>query len=907
MERGGFVGRGAQLAVIEEELRAAETGEPRFVLVAGDGGVGKTRLMSQVAEQLAASGVRVLRGSCVELGEDGPPFAPFTGMLRDLGADALGPGAGDRTSMFETFAGLLERLGTERTTLLVIDDLQWAGGSTRDLVGFLARALRSTRVLVLIAVRTDALDARHPLRPFLAELGRLPHVQRMDLPRFDRAETAELIAAVLEERPSEALTDRVFGSSSGNALFAEELVRTQGNELPESLRDLLLRRFTDLPEASQDVVRVASAGGPVVSHELLAKVAHLSEDAQLSENNLLAALRTARDAQVLVPQGDGYAFRHALLREAIAGDLLPAERTRLHRHYAEALNADPALTHPDRFASELAFHWYEAGDAARALPALLAAADAAESVYAHAEEFRMLVRALNLWPEASRPVSERRPLLDRALRAGGWAGQNLQVLDLLDQALVDETSPDRTGMLLAHRGMALHNLNRDGAFTALDEALHAVADAQPLARARVLDLTGAVLMLRDRPQQAHDTAQEAARLAAELGEDSLTANATTTTGTALAQLGRRDEAHAAFDRAEEIASRRNDVVRLARVHLNRADLLGDTGLHAEAIATARTGLEASRSAGLSRTLGALIGLRLATSLASTGRWDEAETAITDALRLDPAPGFAVRLYALRGELALARGDVQIARDHLALARTPPRLEAALALHDRRWDDAHQTITKALESPAAPTQTWPLLLLGARAETQLRRTESPLLERSAALPTDTPLTAAYAAHFLAETGHGPWPDAVAAWDEVGDPYAASQARLRAAETAAAEGDRDAATGLLRTATEQAELLGVHPLREEIAVLAQAARINLTGTKHAHDTSTSTNTSGLTERETEVLRLITAGNSNRQIAEQLFISPKTASVHVSRILAKLNVTSRGEAAAAAHRQGLFTDPG
>ncbi|MEW2353643.1 AAA family ATPase [Spirillospora sp. NPDC029432] len=894
MRRGGFVGRGAQLARIEEALRAAESGAPRFVVVGGDGGAGKTRLLEHAASRFEDSGVRVLRGACVELGEGGLPFVPFTGMLRELGVDGLSSLAGDRASMFDTFAGLLERLGAERTTLLVIDDLQWAGGSTRDLLGFLARALRSARILVLVAVRTDALHGGHPLRSFLAELQRLPHVVRLDLPRFDRAETAELIAAVLGERAPEELTDRVFRSSGGNPLFAEELVRTQGTELPESLRDLLLSRFTSLPETTRDAVREASVGGPVVSHELLAEVTRLPED------DLLAALRTARDAQVLVAREDGYAFRHALLREAIAGDLLPAERTRMHRRYAEALDADPALTLPDRFAAEVAFHWYEAGDAERALPALLTAADAAAAVYAHAEECRLLVRALDLWPGSGRPASERGAVQDRALRAGGWAGEDHQVLDLLDRALVEETSPGRTAMLLAHRGMALHSLGRDGALTALDEALRTVADAGPLARARVLDLAGAVLVLRGRPEKAHDTAREAARLAAGLGEEGLVTNAVTTAGMALARLGRHAGALAAFEEAEGIAVRLDDAVLLSRVLLNRADLHGDTGDHPAAIAAARAGLEAARTAGLFRTLGALIGLRLAASLFATGAWDEAETAAADALRRDPAPGFTASLYALRGELALARGETRQARDHLALARDAPYLEAALALRERRRTEARTIIGRALDAPLPPVRAWRLLLLAAGTGDGSR--ERALRERAAALPSDTPLTAAYAAHFRAESGDASWRHAVAAYDGIGEVYAASQARLRAAEEAAAGNDRKAAADLLRTAAEQCALLGARPLRDEIAVMARAARIDLADGTAAREEPVPL---GLTDRETEVLRLITAGRSNRQIAERLFISPKTASVHVSRILAKLGVRTRGEAAAAAHRLGLFPD--
>ncbi|QKG27217.1 helix-turn-helix transcriptional regulator [Actinomadura verrucosospora] len=934
-----LVARREELALIDAAFRDSEAGEARFVLLGGDAGVGKTRIMDHVAQRLADSGVRVLRGSCVALGAEGLPLAPVTAILRslvrDLGTDALDaivPGASllhrllpdsgtaaepsGQARMFESFTTLLERIGADRPLLLVIDDLHWADRSSRDLLGLLARSLRGTRVLVLLAFRTDTLGARHPLRAFTAELERLPSVRRVDVAPFNRAETAGLLAALTGKRPPEALVDRVYQASGGNALFAAELARTSGTRLPTTLRDLLLERFSELADGAREVVRVAAAGGPRVAHDLLAEVAGVAAP------DLLAALRVAADAQILVADGDGYVFRHSLLYEAVAADLLPAERVALHRAYAAALERDPGLTSPGRAAAETAYHWSEAGDAGRALPALLRAADAAEAMDARAEQAQTLIRALGLWPRTGAP--DRFAVVENALAAAGWSGEPLRALGLADRELVEETDPGRAALLHAHRGLSLYSLGRDGSVTAFDEALQTIAgdEVAPAARAKVLDLAAAGLMLRGLPDRAHAAATEAMHIASGLGDRDLLANASATAGTVLSQLGRYEEALAAL----EATGRPGSAPQQVRIDLNRSEALAALGRHDDAIAAARRGMHVCRTAGLTRTLGALLAFRIAAVLTVTGRWDDATAEIAAALEQDPPGGAGGMLHALHGEIALARGDLDLARERLTLAQslTGPasgfeavpadRLEARVALCDGRVTDARAALARALAAPVlTPAQSWALLVDGARIEaragsrgaTHLPPNEGvplPLAERAGQLPANGALCTAYAAEYAAVSG-GSWTAAVAAWDTAGDPFAASGARLRAAEAAAASGDRDGARDLLRTAAAQASALGARPLAEEIALLARAAHIDL-ATGPASDASPAERL-GLTGREREVLRLIAEGHSNRQIAETLFISPKTASVHVSRILAKLGAATRGEAAATAHRLRLFAD--
>ncbi|MBA9001655.1 ATP-binding protein [Thermomonospora cellulosilytica] len=904
-----FVGRRELVARIDGD---AARGDFRIVVVGGPAGIGKTRLLEHVAARV--SGRLVLRGACVELGTEGLPMAPVTAVLRQLAAspgpeelarllpgvdgllrllpefDAGGRGPEPRARTFDLFAALLRRLSAQRPVLLLIDDLQWADPSTRDLLDVLARTLGPARVLLVAAYRSDDLDRGHPLRPFLAQWGRLPNVHRVELEPLSRAETAELVRR-LHPGADERFVERVFRRSGGNPYFAEELARAGGEEMPDTLRDLLLARVQRLPEHARHLVRVASVGGGRVPHGLLAATAGLDEA------DLLSGLRAAADARVLIPQGDGYAFQHGLFREAVRTELLPAERARLHRAYADALTVDPGLVDPDRHAAELAFHWHGAGVADRALAATLRAAEVADRLHALAERAQLLERALDLWEEVPEPPADvdRLGLFETAIMAAGWAGEGLHALDLIDRALAEadrSREPGRTAMLLAQRGMALAELGRDGAVTAVDEALSlAVPDA---GRARVLDLAAAVLTLSGEPARGRDAAREAADLAT---DTRLETNARITHGWALWELGEYESAAESLRTALDLARRDGDDQAVARAALNLAGTLHDLGRDAEAEEVARTGLEASHRAGLERTLGVRLAARLVAVLTDAGRWPEAETAGRRALALDPPGVQGAELHALLSGLALAQGRMDAAREHLSAARSLQEAAAPVLRQSALLALAENAVPALGEALTGTVQDWSLLATAA----QMPELAAEAAKAASSLPTNTPVWSAHATQLAAALGKDAWTDAVTAWDGLRRPFPAARARLRAAEAALASRDRSGAQDLLRTAADQAERLGAEPLLEEIRLLARSSGLPLTDT--APDEAPAIERLGLTEREAEVLRLVAAGKSNRQIGEELFISTKTASVHVSNILAKLNVGSRGEAAALAHRLGLF----
>jgi predicted ATPase len=478
-----LVGRVEEVQTLEAARRRAADGEPAVVLVGGEAGVGKTRLIADLTARCAADGMRVLYGGCVPVGGDGLPYAPIVEALRPL-LDALGidtvrglvgpswrelarllPSLGEpepgpagqaaQARLFELLLGLLARLSRQTPLAIVVEDLHWSDQSTRDLLAFLVRNLRRNRVLVVVTYRSDE-PGQQRLGAYLAELDRGGRVVRIELARLDQVQTAAQLVSILGTAPAADLVAAVFGRSEGNPLFTEELlaaVRAGSGELPPTLRDLLRGRVQALPERAQQVLAVAAVAGRRVPHRLLASVAGL--DSQ----DLLQALRAAVAHQLLVarPGEDSYQFRHALLREVVDADLLPGERAHLHAAYANALTKRPGLAgvSPAVLAAELAIHWEAAGEVDQALPARVEAGLAAERARAFAEADRHYQRALELWEQVADPG---RPagldwvdLLTRAAEATSLTGTTERAIGLLERALngVDRAAePVRAATLL---------------------------------------------------------------------------------------------------------------------------------------------------------------------------------------------------------------------------------------------------------------------------------------------------------------------------------------------------------------------------------------------------------------------------------------------------------------------------
>jgi len=1015
-----FVGRAAEMAELDAALERAALGRPQALLIGGEAGVGKTRVLEEFGARAARQGALPAFGGCVEIGAEGLPYAPIVtalrGLHRALGPDSpelaaaidgsqgqlarilpeWGEAAADspdeygRARLFEHIARLFERLSAERTVVLAVEDLHWSDRSTRELLLYLIRSVRpGSRLVILGTYRTDDLHRRHPLRPFLAELERLRTVQRLELTRFGRSEVAEQLAGILAAAPEDALVSRIHRRSEGNPFFVEELAvsHQQGcRGLSESLRDLLLVRVEKLPEQTQRILRVLASGGSSVEHALLAAVLD-----DLTPDQLLTALRCAVEENIVraTADGEGYRFRHALVREAVDDDLLPGESTAFCLRYAEVLAAHPELVPADQRAARLARYWHCAGVAERALPAALDAARAARCRNAFAEQLQMLDRALELWPRVpeealgglrAHDYAETYPactctdpahdhgrlyyldVLAEAVVAARLCGEREHGFALTKRALeiIDEAQdPLRAAWFWGQRARLLGALGRGDGREQLDHA-RALAETRPPSAvlAELLSRLGACDMVDWPGPEGLRTAERAVAIAREAGTQLVELHSRCIRASIKIMLGEGEEGLPELRAVLAEARAHGDPDLVSRAYVNLSDALEGLGRSEEAAEVAAAGVDWVRGNGLRVIQGALLIGNQVEPLIALGRLAEAEAHLAE---VGPGEGSSkeVRfLHRLRAELALRRGDHATAEALLeaALEDTPapapaqsllPIQHARIRLAGRqgRYAEARALVTELLDTRPAILRyarySRPLLTEAVALEADARGlpaldADRPrVLERIAAvaagLPADWPAARGWAALFDAELARARgesgserslpelFREAARLLEPVGHPVPTATALLRAAEAEAARGERAEAGRLLLRAAHWARRSGDVRLVRETELLAERARLPLAEPRGSEGAARSRAPEqrgpgevdavaalGLTRRERDVLRLLTEGCTNRQIAERLFISLKTASVHVSNILAKLEVATRGEAASVAHRLRLFPEP-
>ncbi len=1008
-----FVGRDAEIGILDRNLARAIRGESSVVVVGGEAGVGKSRLITEFAGR-ARGRALVLEGRCFPAYGHGLPYAPFADLLRDIerllpAADleaVLGPAGRElrpilpdmdpvaigrpadagldaralsRSRMFDILLGVAERLQQRTAAVIVIEDLHWADQATLDLLGFLVRGIRQGRILLLLTVRTDDPRADGRVLSTIGDLERTGRVERIELRRFSRDEVATQLAAILQARPDPELVERVLARSDGNPFFAEELLAAERRgelaDVPPLLDDLLRSRLATLADATRGMLRVAAVAGIEVDDGLVAAASGLSPLA------VAAALREATDRGLLVRReqaSGGYAFRHSLLQQAVERELLPGERRRLHAACADALEH---AADPEHHAGEIARHWSLADRPDRALPAAVMAGLEAERRYAFTDARRLFEQALALLERIPADVLpadlDVLDLLGHAADVAALSGDPAVAVALARKALATlgpAGDPDRTANFLDHLRWYLWQAgDRGAAEDALEHALRLLPEEPPTrTRARVLAQLGGIRLQGGRLAEALTLADESIAAARATGAVAELALALGVRAWVRTTSGQPDDGIADLHECLAIAELLGQPEGRALGVANLAMLLLYAGRPEAAWQAAVKGLEDVRPIGLARAYGGTLAATAAAAEFDLGRWADARRLCATALDLAPTGGASAWPAAVAMRLAAATGDGELARLAQVVAEgcldsLPDRVSlewyrvatVEVELANERPARARELAATALDALPATVLDEPagsLFALAlrssadcaeiadaaddARGRSALRSGAAELVAEwrgrresfGSAVPHAGILEAidascdAEARRAMGDMDPAAWERTAVAWERIHRPYAAGYARYREAEAmllrshhgspGGTRAARSAATPVLRVATENARDLGARPLLAATVLLARRAHLDVAPAGAAGSARVGPPDGGLpldpatefarrrhlTTREVEVLNLVAAGWTNREIAGALFISGKTASVHVSNILGKLGVGDRVEAAVLAQRAGL-----
>ncbi len=954
-----FVGRRAELASFDRAIADARRGLPSILLVGGDAGIGKTTLVSEAASR---ADVALYLGRSTHIGGDTIPLAPLADLLRQVrkAAPELLIETGDlaalqrwlrpdtvvgdepevpRGGLFVAVLELIARLAVDDAVVVAFDDLHWADTVTWDLFEYLARNLIDEQVVLAGTYRANEVNASPSQRRRLAELSRIPAAHRILITGLDRNDVAQRVTALIGEPAPTVLVDQVMRRGQGNPFFTRELVAAHvaGETIPMVLSDLISAEIAGLDDNARHVLGAVATIGREVGHEFLATVIALHDQA------LETALRTVIDAQLLVVDNTSntYRFRHPLLGEVVYSDLLPPQRTRLHARIAESLQqqSPDALRRADR-AGELAFHLDRSGNTEGAFFALLAAADAAETL-APAAAFGHLERAFELWDvvgERSITVS-RSDRLWQAAELATYTVGNQRAVEIARSAL--QAGPPPLGPAFGHERLGRY-LWSSGQ---LDESRVEYQRAAELLTIDGSDAAPVFAGLGQADLMSGDYAS-AERWCDKVFDLVPTADddpgpwvmARRVLGIVRSNQGDPDTAVELCRQA--VAAATNAQTRtLATLYLCVA--LIDAGCHQAAIDTALDAVAEGQLTGLDRGFAGYFDAVAAEALTVLGRWAEATSVLARHPAATTLPIGLLRLARSAAMLAARRGETDRALEQLAEAQDQPVdgfhqsvLDATTAdvhLALGNWHESARAADRGWESTRETSALWAARFamfsvvatverslddLAGRQPVDLADTITRLQrqidaarsfdERSTNGPQGD--TAAHLAHATASltrlTSPDPdaWAEAVTRWTEHGDRWMTATAQLREAEAAASTGAADRAATALRQAHSTAAELGAVRLLHDIDAVSRRTRISIDAPTRVTLDESSVERLGLTSREAEVLTLVAAGRTNRQIGEELYVSDKTASVHVSNILRKLGVNSRVDAAAVAQRLGI-----
>lgn len=687
-----LVGRDAQIAVLRAAFEHSRQGALNLVVVKGDAGIGKTRLVRDFEHDPGCEELHVLRGACIPVGGEEVPYGPIVTALRHVDPDALEtavrglppaiaaevrpllPGLGDaphasrdgsrnaQGRLYEYLLELLRRLGEDAPVLFIVEDLQWADQSTRAFLSFAARNGRRERVLVVATHRTHELQRGSALELYLNELERCDNVDSIMLSGLSDAEVRAQMQGILGRAPEPAALRRIAARTQGNPFYVEELVAAGAVAevaLPADHQAALLARVRALPAETQDVLRVLAAFGRPAPHRLLETASGIAEP------TLSRVLRPAVEAHVVaIEEEDALTFRHALTREAVYEDLLPGEQRALHAGVARALYDHPEFTD----AAELAVQWRAAGDRAAALAASVAAAQAAADMYAYGEAVEHYSAAVSLWSaqDARSLDLDRAAILLHAADAAQCAGiDQLPITWCLQglEALGPDPEPNRAATFYERLGR-FQDHHLDKSFSYYRQALECLGDEPSADRARLLSDESLALMLEVRWPEARERATEALRLARAAGARAEIGLAQAVLGMVLSYLGSHEEGEAHLEDAREIVEDIGQPDEVARVYVFLGEVRRLRGDMRGALRMMETGAQSAQRLGVEASYGRYLVLNAAEDQFELGQWPQAQA------RVESLDGAALTWSetllrnTLLGQLACARGELETARRHL---------------------------------------------------------------------------------------------------------------------------------------------------------------------------------------------------------------------------------------------------
>jgi DNA-binding CsgD family transcriptional regulator len=957
---GGLIGRERERVELDRALAAAASGRGGLLLLAGEAGVGKTSLAEEAVRE---SGLRLLYG------EAGPeaalPYGPVSAVLRsylrstaggsgELLADGaldphlalllpqLGPApdAGDRVTLFEVLRAAFAMIARNVPTVLFFDDLQWADQATLEILPPLAGALAGEPLLILGAYRNDEIPRGHPLRRMRTELRRLRRLHEVTVEPLDRAATAALAARVVGGDPGARLADVLYDRTQGIPFFVEELatalvdgdrvrrgpagidlVGEDEAPLPDTVRDAVLLRAGVLSEPARRALDIAAVAGLTVTLDAFRELAGSTD-----------GIEEAIEHGFMIASGDGQAaFRHALTREALYGDISAGRRRELHRRMAEHLAARTAA------AGLVAEHWLGAREPDRARESLVAAAEESTRVHAYRDAAGMLRRALELWPAAEEET--RLAVLGRLAECAAVSGELAEAArSWRDAAEGYRLRSDLRRAAEAERRLAVI-YDMQGAWeralaTRQDAAdafaacgLAGDAAAERLAAAAQLQVAGSFSVALELTATALAEAEQA-------GQTGMQARALGLEGLIRARQGHPEAGIARARAGLTLALDHNLVGPAVEIYQQLGLALEHGGDYEGARQTFASAIsyceQQGEPAGMHVCVACMAGLRF-----FTGELDDAIRISRQVLSSGQAPPaarataatVAGAAYAMRGasrnaRLLLAEGAA-LARQH---RRFGPEIVSAWGLaqlyalegaHEAATEQCHFVLSRWQQSEdlhyvISPLR-WAATYFATRGAGADVRACAQVLATISAQTGHTGARSALA-HALGEVAlqdgdarlaADQFDQALVLLHELEQPFERAFTQWRAGVALAAAGEYEPAVERLTAAYRRAQKLGARPLADE-AAQGLAALGDESTRRLGKRAAQQLRHGGLSQREVEVLRLIAVGRTNREIAQELFLSPRTVDMHVRNLLAKLGCRSRAEAAHKASSLNVLATP-